>query len=145
MPDTLLSDTYLLKQCTREMENLFRIKYKNYLDQFRRVQQDPSMEPTDKVETMRMLSWKTFNLRFMMDIYLNMLGKEQRCCHPLYIHHLLLQMDEILTPGVREQHAAFLHRHEQSIQRLIERIWHKLYFRVNHDIYTYYNGPLLLL
>lgn len=133
---SFISEDYLLKHYTHEIETFFNMKYKDYLNQYRHTQQDPTIEPNDKMILLRKLSWKTFNLRLMITIYLNMLKGHRTS---FYIHHLIFQLDEILTPCMREKHYRLLGRHEQVLIRLLTRIREKIYVDLNQNIYFFYN------
>jgi len=135
-----ISDDHLLNHYTHEIEHAFKIKYKDYLNQYKKVQQDQSTSHLDKIKHLRSISWKTFHLRFMIYLYLNILNGNCRFVSSCYIHHNVFQLDNFLTPERREKHFSTLQRHEQSMKRLLERIFEKIYSSVNHHIYTFYNG-----
>lgn len=136
---SFISEDYVLKHYTHEIEIFFKIKYKDYLTQYKTIQQDPTIDPIEKIHLLRKLSWKTFNLRLMITIYLNML-KGNRIWSSFYIHHLIFQLEEMLTPSMREKHRLLLGRHEQILVRLLSRIREKIYVDLNQNIYIFYNG-----
>lgn len=136
---TFLSEDYLLRHYTHEVETFFKNKYREYLCQYKQIQQDPTIEREEKIHHLRMLSWKTFQLRIMISIYLNML-QGNRMVSSFYIHHIIFQLEEILTPLMREQHRLLLGRHEQVLLRLLTRIREKIYVDLNQNIYVFYNG-----
>jgi len=140
---SFLSEDHLLKHYTHEIEHMFKIKYRDYLHQYKRIQQDPSMEPREKIEHFRVISWKTFQLRFMIHLYLHILCGNRRFLSSYYIHHNVFQLDNFLTPDRREKHSIQLQRHEQSMKRLLERIWEKIYSSVNYHIYIFFNGVVI--
>ena len=131
MDPLFISEEYVLKQYTREMETFFKMKYKNFLNQFKHLQQGTFT--IERIHQLRRLSW---NLRIMMNVYLRMLSGEVYYSS-LYIHHVVFQLNEVLTPHVRHKHSILLRRHQQLISRLLERMREKLY--VNYCIYMYYN------
>lgn len=135
-----LSDDCLLRHYTHEMEHFFKMKYRECLQQFKRVQQDPSIEPPEKIHHFRLVSWKAFHLRFMIHLYLCVLHGNRRFLSSCYIHHNVFQLDNFLTPDRREKHSAQLLRHEQSMERLLRRIWEKIYSSVNYHIYLFFHG-----
>lgn len=135
---TFHTEESLLRHYTREVETLFKKKYRDYLSHYRNIQQDPSLEREEKIQLWRSLSWKTFQLRIMIAIYLNML-RGNHLVSSFYIHHIIFQLEEMLTPSMREQHSVLLVRHEQVLMRLVTRIREKIYVDVNHNIYVFYN------
>lgn len=127
-----LSDDHLLRHYLYEIEHFFKNKYKDYLQQYKKVQQHPS------IDHFRSISWKTFHLRFMIHLYLNILSGNHRISS-CYIHHNVFQLNKFLTPERREKHSSLLQRHVSIMKRLLERIWEKIYSNVNYHIYVFYN------
>ena len=139
---SFISEDQLLKHYIHEIEHVFKMRYRDYLQQFKRIQQDPSMEPRDKIDHYRLISWRTFHLRCMIHLYLHILWGNQRFLSSCYIHHNVFQLDNFLTPDRREKHSLQLQRHEQTMKRMLERIWDKIYSNVNYNIYIFFNGVI---
>lgn len=141
---SFISEDQLLKHYIHEIEHVFKMKYRDHLQQFKRIQQDPTMEPRDKIEQYRLISWRTFHLRCMIQLYLHIiLWGNRRFLSSSYIHHNVFQLDNFLTPERREKHAVQLQRHEQAMKRLLDRIWEKIYCNVNYIIYFFFNGVVV--
>lgn len=143
MSFSFISEDHLLKHYLHEIEHFFKMRYKDYLNQFKKIQQDPTIEPTEKMKQMRSISWKTFQLRIMIHLYMCVLRGNRRFISSCYIHHHVFQLDNFLTPDRREKHSVLLQRHEQVMNRLLERIWEKIYSGVNYHIYIFYNGVMV--
>lgn len=136
----LISEDRLLNHYTRDMEHFFKTKYRENLNQLKRMQQDPSIDPTEKIKNFRLISWKTFQLRFMIHLYIHILGGNRRFISSCYIHHNVFQLDDFLTQDRRQKHLVALQRHENTLKRLLERIAEKIYSKANYNIYIFYNG-----
>lgn len=137
---SFISEDYLLRHYTHEIGHFFKIRFKDYLNQFKRVKQDPMMGPLEKIQQYRAISWKTFQLRFIIHLYLLILSGNRRFVSSYYIHHNVFQLNNFLTPDRREKHLSFLKHHENNIKTLLENIWEQIYSRVNYYIYIHYNG-----
>ena len=141
---SFISEDHLLKHYIHEIEHMFKMKYRDCLNQYKRIQQDPTLEPRDKIAHYRLISWKTFHLRCMIHLYLHIiLWGNRRFLSSSYIHHNVFQLDNFLTPDRREKHSVQLQRHEQAMKRLLERIWEKIYSNVNYNIYIFFNGVMV--
>lgn len=137
---SFISEDYLLKHYIHEIEHVFKIRYKDYLGQFKKIQQDPVIDPMEKMKQLRVVSWKTFQLRFMIHLYLCILNGDNRgFITSCYIHHNVFQLDDFLTPEKREKHSFLIKRHEQAMRRLLQHIWEKIYSDINYHIYIFYN------
>lgn len=142
---SFISEDHLLKHYIHEIEHVFKMKYRDYLHQYKKIQQDPTMEPREKIEHYRLISWKTFHLRCMIHLYLHIiLWGNRRFLSSSYIHHNVFQLDNFLTPERREKHHVQLQRHELAMKRLLERIWEKIYSHVNYNIYYFFNGGVVV-
>jgi hypothetical protein len=140
---SFISEDHLLNHYTHEIEHVFKMKYRENLNKLKRIQQDPSIDPIEKINNLRDISWRTFHLRFMIHLYLHILNGNRRFMSSCYIHLNVFQLDNFLTPERREKHFNAIQRHENAMKRLLERIWEKIYSKVNYHIYIFYNGVLL--
>lgn len=134
-----VSEDHLLRHYIKDVEKIFLSRYKDHLHKYKKLQENvlPSL---DKIRQLREISWKVFHLRMMMGLYLRMLSSGQTSIYSIYLHHTMFQLNEALTPSMREKHSALLQRHEQSMSRLLNRLQEKIYVDANHDIYVFYNG-----
>lgn len=136
----IVSEDQLLRHYIKDVEKIFLSRYKDHLHQYKKLQQNIILEPTDKIRQLREISWKVFNLRMMMSIYLRMLSHGHQSIYSIYLHHTMFQFNEALTPSMRQKHSLLLRRHEQNMLRLLDRMKEKIYVDANYDIYTFYNA-----
>lgn len=130
----------LLRHYIKDVEKIFQSRYKDHLHQYKKLQQNIILDPTDKIRQLREISWKVFNLRMMIQIYLHMLSHGQPSMYSIYLHHTMFQFNEALTPSMRQKHSSLIQRHEQNMLRLLDRLREKIYMDANYNIYTFYNA-----
>lgn len=113
-------------------------KYRTYRNSYKQIQQDIATDTAHKINQLRIISWAVFNLKMTINAYLEMLhGK--RLSHRMYIHHVIFQFDEFLTPMVRQKHHASLWQHEHMMKQLLFSIYRDIYSCLNENIYSVYN------
>ena len=137
---SFVSEDHMLRHYIKDVEKIFLSRYKDNLHQYKKLQQNILLDPTDKIRQLREISWKVFNLRMMMGLYLRMLSHGHQSMYSIYLHHTMFQLNEALTPSMREKHGALLQRHEQNMLRLLDRMREKIYVDANYNIYTFYNA-----